>query len=160
MAPSREYVLTISVLGYTLLTGCFFPPPDLEVQVIHYPGFEHRESRGEACEDVQTLNSIRVLAVDELRPKGCRQIGDVFIGDSSTSYPCEPEDLIARLRGEFPETVLGIKDSSGDWSNMQAILDRFPGFELFTGSERFLLDTLRHGGAGTISAAANQYTSR
>ncbi len=64
-------------------------------------------------------------------------------------------DLIARLRGEFPETVLGIKDSSGDWSNMQAILDRFPGFELFTGSERFLLETLRHGGVGTISAAAN-----
>ena len=98
MAPSREYMLTISALGYMLLTGCFFPPPDLEVQVIHYPGFEHRESRDEPCEDVQTLNSIRVLAVDELRPKGCRQIGDVFIGDSSTSYPCEPEDLIARLR--------------------------------------------------------------
>lgn len=64
-------------------------------------------------------------------------------------------DLIARLRGEFPETILGLKDSSGDWSNMQTILERFPGFELFTGSERFLLDTLRAGGVGTISAAAN-----
>jgi 4-hydroxy-tetrahydrodipicolinate synthase len=64
-------------------------------------------------------------------------------------------DLVARLRGEFPETVVGLKDSSGDWSNMKAILDRLPGFELFTGSELYLLDTLRHGGAGTISAAAN-----
>ncbi len=64
-------------------------------------------------------------------------------------------DLIERLRGEFPETVLGLKDSSGDWSNMHAILERFPSFELFTGSEKFLRDVLRLGGAGTISSAAN-----
>jgi 4-hydroxy-tetrahydrodipicolinate synthase len=64
-------------------------------------------------------------------------------------------ELIDRLRREFPETVLGLKDSSGDWSNMQAILDRFPGFELFAGNESFLLACLRGGGAGTISAAAN-----
>jgi 4-hydroxy-tetrahydrodipicolinate synthase len=64
-------------------------------------------------------------------------------------------ELIERLRREFPETVLGLKDSSGDWSNMQAILDRFPGFELFAGNESFLLACLRGGGAGTISAAAN-----
>ena len=64
-------------------------------------------------------------------------------------------ELIARLRNEFPDTVLGLKDSSGDWANMQAILESFPGIELFTGSERFLLDCLRTGGVGTISAAAN-----
>ena len=98
MAQSREYGLTIFAVSCTLLTGCFFPPADLEVQVIHYPGFEHRESRDELCEDVQALNKIHVLEAHELRPKGCRQIGDVFIGDSSTSYPCEPEDLIERLR--------------------------------------------------------------
>jgi hypothetical protein len=98
MTRSREYVLTISAFSCMLLTGCFFPPPDLEVQVIHYPGFEHHESRVEPCEDVQALSKIHILAVDELRPEGCRQIGDVFIGDSSTSYPCEPEDLIERFR--------------------------------------------------------------
>jgi len=64
-------------------------------------------------------------------------------------------ELIDRLRREFPDTVLGLKDSSGDWSNMQAILERFPGFELFSGNERFLLACLRGGGVGTISAAAN-----
>ncbi len=64
-------------------------------------------------------------------------------------------DLIDRLRKEFPETVVGLKDSSGDWSNMQAILERFPDFELFLGSELYLLDGLRKGAAGTIAATAN-----
>lgn len=64
-------------------------------------------------------------------------------------------DLIDRLRKEFPEVVVGLKDSSGDWSNMQSILERFPDFELFPGSEAFLLDGLRAGAVGTISASAN-----
>lgn len=66
-----------------------------------------------------------------------------------------PLSLIERLRNEFPEIVIGLKDSSGDWSNMKAILDAFPGFELFPGSELYLLDGLRNGAAGTISATAN-----
>ena len=64
-------------------------------------------------------------------------------------------DLIERLIEAYPDTVVGLKDSSGDWDNMKAILDRFPGFELFAGSEQFLLAVLRGGGAGTISAQAN-----
>lgn len=63
--------------------------------------------------------------------------------------------LIGRLRKEFPNTVVGLKDSSGDWANTKAILDAFPGFEVFPGSEVFLLDALRNGGAGCISATAN-----
>jgi 4-hydroxy-tetrahydrodipicolinate synthase len=50
---------------------------------------------------------------------------------------------------------VGIKDSSGDWNNLKAILEAFPGFGTFTGSERYLLPTLRLGGVGTISAMAN-----
>lgn len=66
-----------------------------------------------------------------------------------------PLSLIDRLRREFPETVVGLKDSSGDWSNMKAILEAFPGFELFPGSELYMLDGLRAGAAGVISASAN-----
>jgi 4-hydroxy-tetrahydrodipicolinate synthase len=66
-----------------------------------------------------------------------------------------PLSLIDRLRKEFPETVVGLKDSSGDWNNMKAILDAFPGFELFPGAELYLLDGLRGGAAGVISATAN-----
>jgi 4-hydroxy-tetrahydrodipicolinate synthase len=65
--------------------------------------------------------------------------------------------LIERLRKAYPETVVGLKDSSGDWSNTQAVLDHFAadGFDVFPGSETFLLDGLRNGGAGCISATAN-----
>ena len=35
------------------------------------------------------------------------------------------------------------------------IRDSFPGFDVFSGSERFLLANLRLGGVGTISAMAN-----
>lgn len=63
--------------------------------------------------------------------------------------------LIERLRDEFPGVVVGLKDSSGDWSNMKAILDAFPGFEMFPGSELYMLDGLRNGAAGVISATAN-----
>ena len=64
-------------------------------------------------------------------------------------------DLIGRLLAAYPETVVGIKDSSGDWSNTEAMLKRFPGFTVFAGSESFLLRTMRGGGAGCISATAN-----
>ncbi|MFZ4807972.1 MAG: dihydrodipicolinate synthase family protein [Hyphomicrobiaceae bacterium] len=66
-----------------------------------------------------------------------------------------PLSLIGRLRSEFPEVVVGLKDSSGDWNNMQAILEAYPGFELFPGSELYLLQGLRAGAVGTISATAN-----
>lgn len=64
-------------------------------------------------------------------------------------------DLIERLITDFPNTVVGIKDSSGDWNNLHGILTRFPGFGTFTGSELFFLQTLREGGDGTINAVAN-----
>lgn len=64
-------------------------------------------------------------------------------------------DLIERLVKAYPDTVVGIKDSSGDWSNTKAMLDRFPGFNVFAGSEVFLLDTLRAGGAGCITATGS-----
>jgi 4-hydroxy-tetrahydrodipicolinate synthase len=64
-------------------------------------------------------------------------------------------NVIERLIKAYPATVVGIKDSSGDWNNLKAILENFPGFGTFTGSERFLLPTLRLGGVGTISAMAN-----
>jgi 4-hydroxy-tetrahydrodipicolinate synthase len=63
--------------------------------------------------------------------------------------------LIERLLKAYPGTIAGIKDSSGDWSNTKAMLDSFDDFAVFAGSEAFLLDTMRNGGAGCISATAN-----
>jgi len=65
-------------------------------------------------------------------------------------------DLIERLLKSYPETVVGIKDSSGSWSNTSAMLERrWDKFRIFAGSENFLLRTMQGGGAGCISATAN-----
>jgi 4-hydroxy-tetrahydrodipicolinate synthase len=63
--------------------------------------------------------------------------------------------LIERLLKAYPQAIVGIKDSSGDWKNQEAMLKAFPGFGIFSGSEKFLLDNLRLGGAGGINAIAN-----
>ncbi|WP_337876368.1 dihydrodipicolinate synthase family protein [Elioraea sp.] len=65
--------------------------------------------------------------------------------------------LIGRLMRAFPGTIKGVKDSSGDYANMKAMIDAFggDGFEVYSGSDEFLLRILREGGAGCITAAAN-----
>ncbi|MAF47980.1 MAG: dihydrodipicolinate synthase family protein [Rhodospirillaceae bacterium] len=64
--------------------------------------------------------------------------------------------LIERLIKAYPETVVGIKDSSGDWSNTKSMLDAgWDDFRIFAGAESFLLANMRGGGAGCISATAN-----
>ncbi len=65
-------------------------------------------------------------------------------------------DLIERLIIRYPNVIVGVKDSSGNWENTQSILERqWDDFRVFAGSERFLLQTMRAGGAGCISATAN-----
>lgn len=63
--------------------------------------------------------------------------------------------LIARLVKRYPDTVVGMKDSSGDWSNMKAVCEELPGFRVYSGTEKLLLPILRAGGAGCISATVN-----
>ncbi len=65
--------------------------------------------------------------------------------------------LIERLLRNYPKSVAGIKDSSGDWNNTQAYLDAFAksGFDVFAGSEVFLLANLCGGGVGCITATGN-----
>ncbi len=65
--------------------------------------------------------------------------------------------LIERLLKAYPGTIAGVKDSSGDWNNTKAMLDQFQpqGFDVFAGSESFLLATMRAGGVGSITAMGN-----
>ena len=71
--------------------------------------------------------------------------------------------LVERLLKAYPNAIAGMKDSSGDWNNTKTFLDAFAetarpdrtGFDMFVGSESFLLANMRNGGAGTISATAN-----
>src|SRR5215831_11520311 len=72
-------------------------------------------------------------------------------------------NLVERLVKAYPGAIAGMKDSSGDWNNTKTFLDAFAetarpartGFDVFVGSESFLLANMRNGGAGTISATAN-----
>ncbi|MDR2788876.1 MAG: dihydrodipicolinate synthase family protein [Candidatus Accumulibacter sp.] len=65
--------------------------------------------------------------------------------------------LIERLLRAYPGTIAGIKDSSGDWDNTAMLLENFQpaGFDVFCGSDVFLLQTLRGGGTGCITATGN-----
>src|SRR5882724_11873587 len=89
--------------------------------------------------------------------------------------------LVERLLKAYPNAIAGMKDSSGDWNNTKTFLDAFAvrarhwtspsvegtgqvvfenaraarTFDVFVGSESFLLANMRNGGAGTISATAN-----
>jgi 4-hydroxy-tetrahydrodipicolinate synthase len=65
--------------------------------------------------------------------------------------------LIGRLLDAFPGVFKGVKDSSGDYANMKAMIDAFAarGFEVYSGSDEFVQRILAEGGAGCITAASN-----
>ena len=68
-----------------------------------------------------------------------------------------PVTLLERLVKAYPKTVVGMKDSSGDWAYTESCIKALAssGFRVYAGSETFLLRTLRAGGVGCISATAN-----
>jgi 4-hydroxy-tetrahydrodipicolinate synthase len=65
--------------------------------------------------------------------------------------------LLERLHKEYPKTVVGMKDSSGDWAYTESVIKLLApsGFRVYAGSEVFLMRALRAGGVGCISATAN-----
>jgi 4-hydroxy-tetrahydrodipicolinate synthase len=63
--------------------------------------------------------------------------------------------LIEKLIGAWPQTVVGIKDSAGDFANMASMCRNFAGFRVFSGSDAFLQRLLQAGGAGAITACNN-----
>ncbi|MEL6642969.1 MAG: dihydrodipicolinate synthase family protein [Pseudomonadota bacterium] len=66
-------------------------------------------------------------------------------------------DLVARLKRAFPDRIVGIKDSSGDWDNTRALFD-IDGLVVYPGSELPLFEALELGGRGCITATANLNT--
>jgi 4-hydroxy-tetrahydrodipicolinate synthase len=64
-------------------------------------------------------------------------------------------NLIERLLMRYPNTIVGMKDSSGDFENMSRVAQKFPGFGVFSGADDFLLPLLKNGGVGCITAVCN-----
>lgn len=65
------------------------------------------------------------------------------------------EALIVRLRAAFGTVIAGVQNGAGDWPTTAALTRDFPDLAIFSGTERFLLETLRAGGYGAISATLN-----
>ena len=67
--------------------------------------------------------------------------------------------LVGRLAAAFPERILAIKDSSGDWENAQSLLS-LKALPVLIGDERVLHRAAALGGAGAITGMANLYPAR
>jgi 4-hydroxy-tetrahydrodipicolinate synthase len=64
-------------------------------------------------------------------------------------------ELIDRLKKAFPGQVSGVKDSSGDWANSQALLKHHADLHILIGDERLLAKAMKLGASGTICGLAN-----
>ena len=66
-----------------------------------------------------------------------------------------PFAVIERLLKRYPDTLAGMKDSSGDLDNMVGAAKAFPGFEVFSGADDLFYPLLKAGGVGCITACCN-----
>lgn len=62
--------------------------------------------------------------------------------------------LVKKLRSAYPEIIVGIKDSSGVWENTEQLLS-IEGLIVYPGAELPVIDAIKLGGPGCISATAN-----
>lgn len=63
--------------------------------------------------------------------------------------------LVDRLKKAFPAQVKGVKDSSGDWDNAQALLKHHGELHVLIGDERLLARAMTMGASGAITGLAN-----
>ncbi len=63
--------------------------------------------------------------------------------------------LVDRLKKAFPRQVTGVKDSSGDWDNAQALLKHHGELHILIGDERLLAKAMNLGASGAITGLAN-----
>ena len=68
-------------------------------------------------------------------------------------------DLVGRLRAAFPQVILGVKDSSGDFAYTERLLAAHRDLVILIGDERDLAAGIRSGAQGAISGLANVFPS-
>lgn len=73
---------------------------------------------------------------------------------ANSGVPYQP-DAVKRLRDAYPETLLGLKDSSGDLDYSAGLARDLPGFAVFPSAEGSIGRAAELGFAGCISATAN-----
>ena len=69
-------------------------------------------------------------------------------------------ETVAKLAKDV-DVIMGAKDSSGDWDNLQAYInltrDLDKGFKVLSGNDSLILPCLKAGGTGGIAGCANVY---
>lgn len=69
-------------------------------------------------------------------------------------------ETVAKLAKDV-DVIMGAKDSSGDWDNLQAYIrltqDLDKGFKVLSGNDSLILKSLQAGGAGGIAGCSNVY---
>ena len=63
-------------------------------------------------------------------------------------------DLVSKLKKTYPDIVVGIKDSSGDWENTKSLLE-IDDLIVYPGAELPVIQAIKLGAPGCISATAN-----
>jgi len=63
--------------------------------------------------------------------------------------------LIERVKLAFPEVIAGVKDSGGEWSYTERLLDVHGDLHILVGDERLLARAMRHGASGAINGFSN-----
>lgn len=69
-------------------------------------------------------------------------------------------DVIGRLKTAFPRIVAGVKDSSGNLENSNALVRTHGDLAILIGDERHLAGIVRQGGQGAICGMANIEAAR
>lgn len=124
-----RHAIQCGVRTILLLPPFYYPNPDLAGLVDHY---------ARIIEDVGE-DQLRILLYN------IPQMTGIAIN----------AELIGALRHRYPQTVVGMKDSSGDLPHMQQLVRTFPGFSILAGADPLVGPLLRSGGAGGITATAN-----
>jgi 4-hydroxy-tetrahydrodipicolinate synthase len=65
--------------------------------------------------------------------------------------------IIKALRREFPQIVVGMKESEGNFALTKAVLSQCPGFQVFVARELQICEGMKLGCAGTICGIANLF---
>lgn len=66
-------------------------------------------------------------------------------------------NIIRRLLKEFPNNVIGLKESEGNLPLTNEAIKTFPGFQVFVGKESCIVEAIQAGGAGSICGLANLF---
>jgi len=66
-------------------------------------------------------------------------------------------EIIEALRLEFPDIVIGIKESEGNLAFAKKVIDAFPDFMVFVGKETHIIEAVNYGASGSICGLANLF---